>query len=61
MSLAMSGAASAPGTPWSMRGQGSTAGKRITARVGENGPVARVRIPTRVPLGLHGSWLPTQE
>ena len=25
------------------------------------GPVARVRIPTRVPLGLHGSWLPTQE
>jgi len=26
-----------------------------------SGPVARVRIPTRVPLGLHGSWLPTQE
>ena len=26
-----------------------------------NGPVARVRIPTRVPLGLHGSWLPTQQ
>lgn len=26
----------------------------------ERGPVARVRIPTRVPLGLHGSWLPTQ-
>jgi carotenoid cleavage dioxygenase-like enzyme len=25
------------------------------------GPVARVRIPTRVPLGLHGSWLPTEE
>jgi carotenoid cleavage dioxygenase len=26
-----------------------------------SGPVARVRIPTRVPLGLHGSWLPTEE
>lgn len=25
------------------------------------GPVARVRIPARVPLGLHGSWLPAQE
>jgi carotenoid cleavage dioxygenase-like enzyme len=25
------------------------------------GPVARVRIPTRVPLGLHGAWLPTEE
>lgn len=25
------------------------------------GPVARVRIPVRVPLGLHGAWLPTQE
>jgi carotenoid cleavage dioxygenase-like enzyme len=25
------------------------------------GPVARVRIPTRVPLGLHGSWLPTRQ
>jgi carotenoid cleavage dioxygenase len=25
------------------------------------GPVARVRIPVRVPLGLHGSWLPTEE
>jgi carotenoid cleavage dioxygenase len=24
------------------------------------GPVARARIPVRVPLGLHGSWLPTQ-
>lgn len=26
-----------------------------------SGPVARVRIPVRVPLGLHGSWLPTEE
>ena len=26
-----------------------------------SGPVARVRIPVRVPLGLHGAWLPTQE
>ncbi|MFF3215691.1 carotenoid oxygenase family protein [Streptomyces sp. NPDC002886] len=24
-----------------------------------SGPVARVRIPVRVPLGLHGCWLPT--
>ncbi|MGW3340819.1 carotenoid oxygenase family protein [Streptomyces sp. NPDC001009] len=27
----------------------------------ESGPVARVRIPVRVPLGLHGNWLPTEE
>ncbi|GGZ81533.1 retinal pigment epithelial membrane protein [Streptomyces subrutilus] len=26
-----------------------------------SGPVARVRIPVRVPLGLHGAWLPTEE
>lgn len=26
-----------------------------------DGPVARVRIPVRVPLGLHGAWLPTEE
>ncbi len=26
-----------------------------------SGPVARVRIPTRVPLGLHGCWLPSEE
>lgn len=26
-----------------------------------SGPVARVRIPARVPLGLHGAWLPTEE
>ncbi|MET8247644.1 carotenoid oxygenase family protein [Streptomyces sp. NPDC005202] len=25
------------------------------------GPVARAHIPVRVPLGLHGTWLPTQE
>ncbi|MFD5099378.1 carotenoid oxygenase family protein [Streptomyces albidochromogenes] len=25
------------------------------------GPVTRVRIPVRVPLGLHGTWLPTEE
>ncbi|SMF84451.1 carotenoid oxygenase family protein [Streptomyces sp. Amel2xC10] len=25
------------------------------------GPVARLRIPVRVPLGLHGTWLPTEE
>ncbi|MEJ2885085.1 carotenoid oxygenase family protein [Actinomycetospora aeridis] len=25
------------------------------------GPIARVRIPVRVPLGLHGAWLPTEE
>ncbi|MEU6815438.1 carotenoid oxygenase family protein [Streptomyces sp. NPDC046860] len=27
----------------------------------ESGPVARVRIPVRVPLGLHGNWLPSEE
>ncbi|GAA4768039.1 hypothetical protein GCM10023199_56280 [Actinomycetospora chibensis] len=26
-----------------------------------SGPEARVRIPVRVPHGLHGAWLPTQE
>lgn len=26
-----------------------------------DGPLARVRIPVRVPLGLHGAWLPTEE
>jgi carotenoid cleavage dioxygenase len=26
-----------------------------------SGPVARVPLPVRVPLGLHGAWLPTQE
>ncbi|WP_406300913.1 carotenoid oxygenase family protein [Embleya sp. NBC_00888] len=23
-----------------------------------SGPVARIRVPTRVPLGLHGNWTP---
>jgi carotenoid cleavage dioxygenase len=27
----------------------------------EDGPVARVSIPVRVPLGLHGNWLPAEE
>ncbi|MCX5387318.1 carotenoid oxygenase family protein [Streptomyces sp. NBC_00083] len=31
----------------------------IPAEDPASGPVARVRIPVRVPLGLHGSWLPT--
>ncbi|MFC9595982.1 carotenoid oxygenase family protein [Streptomyces sp. NPDC056944] len=26
-----------------------------------SGPGARVSIPVRVPLGLHGAWLPTEE
>ncbi|MEU9298669.1 carotenoid oxygenase family protein [Streptomyces sp. NPDC048266] len=26
-----------------------------------SGPVARVALPVRVPLGLHGAWLPTEE
>ncbi|MFJ4965383.1 carotenoid oxygenase family protein [Streptomyces sp. NPDC088729] len=26
-----------------------------------SGPVARVRIPVRVPLGLHGAWLPAED
>ncbi|TXS48322.1 carotenoid oxygenase family protein [Streptomyces sp. OR43] len=33
----------------------------IPAEDPASGPVARVRIPVRVPLGLHGNWLPTQE
>ncbi|SEO04497.1 carotenoid oxygenase family protein [Actinacidiphila rubida] len=24
-------------------------------------PLARAHLPVRVPLGLHGSWVPTQE
>jgi carotenoid cleavage dioxygenase-like enzyme len=33
----------------------------LPGRDPEDGPLARVRIPVRVPLGLHGAWLPTQE
>ncbi|MFF7598491.1 carotenoid oxygenase family protein [Streptomyces mirabilis] len=33
----------------------------FAAREPEAGPVARVRMPARVPLGLHGCWLPTEE
>ncbi|MFD8221578.1 carotenoid oxygenase family protein [Streptomyces sp. NPDC059697] len=33
----------------------------FAAQEPEAGPVARVRIPVRVPLGLHGCWLPTEE
>lgn len=32
----------------------------IPAQDPSSGPVARVRIPVRVPLGLHGCWLPTE-
>ncbi len=31
----------------------------IPAEDPASGPVARARIPVRVPLGLHGCWLPT--
>lgn len=33
----------------------------IPADAPASGPLARVRIPVRVPLGLHGTWLPTEE
>ncbi|MFB7268445.1 carotenoid oxygenase family protein, partial [Streptomyces nojiriensis] len=33
----------------------------IPAEDPASGPVARARIPVRVPLGLHGCWLPTEE
>ncbi|MFD4416028.1 carotenoid oxygenase family protein [Streptomyces sp. NPDC058476] len=33
----------------------------ISAEDPAAGPLARVRIPVRVPLGLHGCWLPTEE
>ncbi|MFK0019900.1 carotenoid oxygenase family protein [Streptomyces sp. NPDC090798] len=33
----------------------------FAAQEREAGPVARVRIPVRVPLGLHGCWPPTEE
>ncbi|HLU56591.1 MAG TPA: carotenoid oxygenase family protein [Pseudonocardia sp.] len=43
------------------RGNGESWFLVLPAAEPGRGPVARVRIPTRVPLGLHGSWLPTQE
>ncbi|MFD9575047.1 carotenoid oxygenase family protein [Streptomyces sp. NPDC059982] len=33
----------------------------IPADAPAGGPLARIRIPVRVPLGLHGTWLPTEE
>lgn len=33
----------------------------IPAEDPASGPVARARIPVRVPLGLHGCWLPTED
>ncbi|MEU9336063.1 carotenoid oxygenase family protein [Streptomyces sp. NPDC048290] len=33
----------------------------LDARDPERGPVAEVHVPVRVPLGLHGVWLPTEE
>ncbi|MER5776692.1 carotenoid oxygenase family protein [Streptomyces sp. NPDC002039] len=33
----------------------------IPAHDPAQGPCARIRIPVRVPLGLHGAWLPTEE
>ncbi|SFF61937.1 carotenoid oxygenase family protein [Streptomyces mirabilis] len=33
----------------------------FAAQEPEAGPVARVLVPVRVPLGLHGCWLPTEE
>jgi carotenoid cleavage dioxygenase len=33
----------------------------LPAEAPASGPLARVRIPVRVPLGLHGTWLPTEE
>jgi len=33
----------------------------FSAETPEDGPIAKVAIPVRVPLGLHGNWLPTEE
>jgi carotenoid cleavage dioxygenase len=33
----------------------------IPAQDPTTGPIAHVRIPVRVPLGLHGTWLPTRQ
>ncbi|MFJ2513138.1 carotenoid oxygenase family protein [Streptomyces griseoviridis] len=43
------------------RTDGSSSLLVIPAQDPASGPVARLRIPVRVPLGLHGMWLPTQE
>ncbi|WP_409558302.1 carotenoid oxygenase family protein [Achromobacter animicus] len=32
----------------------------LDARDLATGPVARVRLPRRVPAGLHGSWMPSR-
>jgi carotenoid cleavage dioxygenase len=40
--------------------EGKTGGEFIVldARALDAGPVARIRLPRRVPVGLHGSWMP---
>lgn len=43
------------------RGDGTSLLLVLPAADPAQGPVAQVRIPVRVPLGLHGSRLPTEE
>ncbi|HEY2206177.1 MAG TPA: carotenoid oxygenase family protein [Pseudonocardia sp.] len=43
------------------RAEGTSSLLVLPAADPSHGPVARVRLPRRVPLGLHGSWLPTRE